>query len=246
MKKNILFLILVFLIPPFSAPAQDKITVAVAASFMPAFKEMAADFEEQTGVKVEAAYSTADHLFRQIQEGVSYDVFLSEDERRPDLLQQEGWSEGSFIYARSQTVLWSANEHFCKAANWRNALQNKEIKKIGMANPLTAPDGAAAKTALQKAGLWEALQDKLFRQGDDTRPFPDAGAHRVDVGFYALSEVSVRPGKAGCHYEIPEAPAIVQAGCILKKTKNKLCAELFMVYMLSDQTIPFKKKYGYR
>ena len=42
--------ILIILMCPFSVGAQEKISVAVAANFISAFIEMAADFEEKTGV----------------------------------------------------------------------------------------------------------------------------------------------------------------------------------------------------
>ncbi len=138
---------------PFSALAQEKISVGVAANFISAFKEIAADFEAKTGVKVEATFSSTGNLYSQIKNGAPYDMFLSADEKRPDLLQKEGWTEGTFIYARGQAILWSANKDFCKAATWQDALKNNQIKKIAIANPVTAPYGAAAKVALQKAGI---------------------------------------------------------------------------------------------
>jgi len=246
MKKYILVFILFFLILPVSVPAEDKISVAVSDHFISAFKEIAADFEETTGVKVQATFSSAGNLYNRIKNGVSYDVFLSSDEKQPDLLQKEGFSEGSFIYAHNRIVLWSAREDFCKAANWRDALQDQRIKKIAIADPLTTSHGFTTKTALQKAELWEALQGKLVNSRNTDQSFLDAASRRVDAGFGSLSALPSLQGIRGCHYEIPEAPAILMAGCILKNAKNKICAELFMVYMLSDRPVPIKKKYGYR
>ncbi len=231
---------------PNQALAQDKISVAVAANFISAFKEIAADFEEKTGVKIEATFSSTGNLYSQIKNGAPYDVFLSADEQRPDLLQKEGLTEGTFIYARGQAILWSADKDFCKAPTWRDALKNDKIKKIAIANPLTAPYGASAKAALQKAGLWDALQGKLVNGQDIAQTFQYASTQAVDAGFCALSAAVSSQGKAGCYYDLPEAPAIVQAGCVLKNTKNKTCAEMFRVYMMSDPAAQIKKKYGYR
>lgn len=246
MKKKHMPLILLIIFLPFSSPAQDKISVAVEAGFISAFREIAADFEEKTGVKVEATFSPAANLFGQIKNGAPYDIFLSDDERQPDLLQKEGITEGAFIYARGPTILWSVNKDFCKAANWQDALKNGKIKKVALADPLTAPYGISAKAALQKAGLWGVLKGKLVNGEDVSRSFQYASTRAVDAGFCALAAASSPQGRAGCYYEIKEAPVVVQAGCILKNAGNKICAELFTAYMMSGQAAPIKMKYGYR
>ena len=247
MKKTILVVMMLsILAAPFHVFAQDKLSVAVAANFISAFKEIAAAFEEQTGVKVEATFSSTGNLYSQIKNGAPYDVFLSADEQRPDLLQKEGWTDGTFIYARGQAILWSADPNFCKAPTWQEALKNNRIKKISIANPVTAPYGAAAKAALQKTGLWDALQDKLVNGQDIAQAFQYASTQAVDAGFCALSAAASPQGKNGCFFSIPEAPDIVQAGCILKKSKNQKSAELLMAYLLGADAAKTKKKYGYR
>ncbi|NLA40958.1 MAG: molybdate ABC transporter substrate-binding protein [Smithella sp.] len=226
--------------------AEEKISVAAAANFISAFKEIAVAFEEQTGVKVEATFSSTGNLYSQIKNGAPYDVFLAADEKRPDLLHQEGWADGTFIYARGQAILWSADPNFCKAPTWQEALKSDKIKKIAIANPVTAPYGAAAKAALQKAGLWDGLEKKLVFGESIAQAFQYASTSAVDAGFCALSAAASPQGKNGCFFSIPEAPDIVQAGCVLKKSKNKKCAELFMAYLLCADAAKIKEKYGYR
>ena len=145
--------ILIILMSPFSALAQEKISVAVAANFISAFKEIAADFEAKTGVKVEATFSSTGNLYSQIKNGAPYDLFLSADEERPDLLQKEGWTEGTFIYARGQAILWSANKDFCKAATWQDALKNNQIKKIAIANPADRSLRCGGKSGTAKSRI---------------------------------------------------------------------------------------------
>jgi molybdate transport system substrate-binding protein len=244
--RIVIALILIILLSPFSALAQEKISVAVAANFISAFKEIATDFEAKTGVKVEATFSSTGNLYSQIKNGAPYDIFLSADEQRPDLLQKEGWTQGVFIYARGQAILWAANQDFCKAATWQEALKNGQIKKIAIANPLTAPYGTAAKAALQKAGLWDTLQSKLVNAQDIAQSFQYASTEAVDAGFCALSATASPQGKSGCFFNIPEAPDIVQAACVAKKAKNKKGAELFAAFLTTEQAAKIKMKYGYR
>ncbi len=247
MKKIFLILVLITsaLMIPLQTPAQDKISVAVEATFISAFKEMAADFEEKTGVKVDAAFASSGHLYRQIKSGVPYDVFLSGDEQRPELLQKEGWTEGTFIYARGKTILWSARKDLCKAVSWQEALKDRRIKKIALANPQAEPSGAAAKVAMQKAELWDGLQPKLVNVSDVTEVFQHANASTVDAGFLTASSAAGLQGENGCFLHIPEAPDIIHAACISKNSANKICTELFMIYMMSERAAGIKNKYGY-
>ncbi|MDD4240016.1 MAG: molybdate ABC transporter substrate-binding protein [Smithellaceae bacterium] len=246
MKKSFLLLMVLMFLLPVSVSAQEKLSVAVAANFISAFKEIAADFESKTGVKIEATFASTGNLYSQIQNGAPYDVFLSADEQRPDLLQKQGATDGIFIYARGQAILWSADKNFCKAASWQDALTNEKIRKLSIANTATAPYGTAAMTALKKTGQWEALQGKLVIAQSVAQSFQYAATQSVDAGFCALSAAAGAEGKKGCYYAIPEAPEVVQAGCILKSTKNKICAELFLSYMMSDPAAQIKKRYGYR
>lgn len=247
MKNYRLSVVLILLmLTPFPVLAQEKISVAVAANFASAFKEIAVDFEAKTGVKVEAAFASTGSLYNRIKSGESYDMFLSADEQRPDLLQKEGWTEGAFIYARGKVILWSASKNFCKAATWWDALKNNQIKKIAIADPLIAPYGAAAKVALQKVGLWDALQNKLVNTQDIAQSFQYASTSSVNVGFCAFSDTVSPQGKNGCFFNIPEAPDIVQAACVAKNARNKINAELFAAYLLCDDALKIRMKHGYR
>jgi len=248
MKKicRIVILVLSIFLVPLNLPAQDKITVAVAANFISAFQEIAADFEAKTGVKVNATFSSTGNLYSQIKNGAPYDLFLSADEKRPEILQKEGLTQEIFIYARGQVILWSAGKDFCKTGNWREALKNEQIKKIAIANPVTAPYGAAAKAALQKAGLWDAVQNKLVNAQDIAQSFQYANTTAVEAAFCALSVTASPQGEGGCFFNIPEAPDIIQSACIIKNTKNRVKAELFAAFLLSDQAVKIKTKYGYR
>ena len=64
-KRFAIALIMMILMSPFSVAAQEKISVAVAANFISAFKEIAEDFEKKTGVKAEGTFSSTGNLYSQ-------------------------------------------------------------------------------------------------------------------------------------------------------------------------------------
>ena len=247
-KKRILILILILSIfaMPINVVAQDKISVAVASNYISAFKEIVADFEAKTKIQVEATFSSTGNLYSQIVNGAPYDLFLSADEERPAILSKDGLAEKPIIYARGRVILWSANKDFCKAATWQDSLKSARIKKIAISNPATAPYGAAAKVALQKAGLWDNLQSKLVNAQDIAQSFQYANTSAVDAGFCSLSAAASSEGKSGCFFIIPEAPDIVQSACVLKRTKNRIGVERFAEFLLLPAVKNIKMKFGYR
>ena len=173
-------------------------------------------------------------------------MFLSADEERPAKLNKDGAADTPFIYAKGQAVLWSANKDFCKAKTWQDALKNEQVKKIAIANTQTAPYGAAAKKALEKAGMWDALQTKLVNAQDIAQSFQYASTSAVDAGFCAMSATVSAEGKKGCFFVINEAPEIIQSACILKRTTNRAAVEKFVEFLNSPAAKEIKVKYGYR
>ena len=249
MKKMIsgLFSILLtaMFMNPGGAVAQEKLHVAVAANFTRPFKELAAIYEAKKGIKVESAFTSSGSLYNQIVNGAPYDLFLSADEKRPLLLAKNGVAEKPFVYARGQVVLWSARKDFCAAENWKEALRGCQ-QNIAMANPKTAPYGLAAMTALQQAGLWASLEAKIVIAQTIAQSFHYASTEAVSAGFCALSGALSDNGRKGCFFAMEEAPPIIQASCVLKRTKNSEAAHDFAQFLVSDEARQVKERFGYR
>ena len=242
----VILLYLALSIDPIAATEQEKIYGGVAANYIPVFNELSQSFKKKTGVKIEATFTSSGNVYNQIINGAPYDLFLSAHEERPDRLHKEGLSYKPFIYARGRVILWSAKNDLCNSKDWRIALEGKNIKKIAIANPETAPYGLAAKKALRKAGLWDLLNPKIVYSQDITQAFQYASTGAVDAGFCALSALYSKQGQAGCHYTIEEAPLIIQSACVLKRTKNRTVIEKFVAFLNSTEGVKIKEKYGYR
>jgi molybdate transport system substrate-binding protein len=119
------------------------------------------------------------------------------------------------------------------------------VKKITMANPKTAPYGAAAEVALKKSGLAESTSGKLVFAQNIAQSFQYASTGSVDAGFCALSAVLSEEGRKGCSFAVNEAPPITQSACLLKRTTHKKNAEALLRFLASPETAAVKKKYGY-
>jgi len=231
---------------PFLLAAEERLHLAVAANFMQPMQKITVLFEKKTKVKIETTYASTGKLYSQIVNGAPYDVFLSADEERPNLLYQTGISEKPFIYARGQVILWSVHKEFCKAENWSEAVRNKKIRKISIANVKTAPYGTMSMMALQKAGLWDSLQPKMVFAQDVAQSFQYASTESVDLGFCAFSAAFSDEGKKGCFHIVHEAPMVLQAACVVKQSKNIAAARQFVDFLGSSEVNATKKSFGYQ
>jgi molybdate transport system substrate-binding protein len=245
-KRILLVMLLHLFLFAGPAPAKENINIAVAANFITAFKEIAWSFEAKTGISVEATYSSTGQIYAQIMSGAPYDLFLSADQEKPELLHRAGRADIPFVYATGQVVLWTTRHDLCGAGNWREVLAKPGLKKIAVANPKTAPYGAAATDPLRKAGILEHVQGKLVYAQTIAQTFQYAATGSVDAGFCALSSTLSEEGRKGCFFSVDEAPPIVQSACLLKRTTRKKATEEFIRFLSSPEADSVKKKYGYR
>jgi molybdate transport system substrate-binding protein len=230
--------------PGFSHAA-DGLKAAVAANFMVPFQEIAAAFEEQTKIKLEATYSSTGNLYGQIINGAPYDVFLSADEEMPRLLFEKGLGEKPLLYATGRVVLWGTGKEICGAKNWKEALKRPGVRRIAIANPVTAPYGAAAEAALKSGGLWTGIEGRLVTAQNVGQSFQYAVTGGADGAFCALSAALSEPGAKGCHYPIAEAPSIRQAAILLARTTRKSDASRLIIFLNTPKATDIKKRYGY-
>jgi molybdate transport system substrate-binding protein len=248
MKMKRIFLVMLLHLFLFTGPAlaKEKINVAVAANFVTAFQEIARSFEAKTGISVEATYASTGQLYAQIMSGAPYDLFLSADQEKPDLLHRAGQADVPFVYATGHVVLWTIRKDLCGSKNWREVMASPTLKKIAVANPKTAPYGAASMTALKNTNILENVQDRLVFAQNIAQAFQYAATGSVDVGFIALSSTLSEEGRQGCFFSVDEAPPIVQSACLLKRTTRQKAAGEFIRFLSSDEANAVKKKYGYR
>jgi molybdate transport system substrate-binding protein len=144
--------------------APTPLRVAAAADLQTSLPGIVADFERAHSLKVDLVFGASGQLAQQVEAGAPFDLFLSANRKFVDDLETSGLvkARSSRPYAVGSLVLvWG--EHAGGSIATLSDLARPEIKKVAIANPATAPYGAAAEQALRKAGLLESLGPKLVR-----------------------------------------------------------------------------------
>ena len=97
-----------------TATLADEVQVAVAANFTAPARQIAAEFEQDTGHKALLSFGGTGKFYAQIRNGAPFEVLLAADDTTPARLEGEGAAvAGSrFTYAIGRLVLWSAKPGF--------------------------------------------------------------------------------------------------------------------------------------
>ena len=227
-----------------------ELRIAAAADLKFAMDELAEHYEKQAAVKVSTTYGSSGNFFSQIQSGAPFDLFFSADIEYPRKLDAGGLVEQGtlYVYAVGRIVIWmpaKANIDLAKLG-WK-ALLLAEIQKISIANPAHAPYGRAAVAALQRAGIYEKVRDKLVYGENISQAAQFVQSGNAQAGIVALS-LAISPAmQDGKHWEVPadSYPPIVQGAVILKTARDKEAARAFTAFVKGDVGQKTLERYGF-
>ncbi len=230
---------------------QTTLTVAAAADLQPALRQIAAAYEEQSGLRLRLVFGSSGGLTTQIENGAPYDVFLSADTSYPNRLVAENLAvrDSMTVYAAGKLVLWAHQNPRLdiRALGWR-ALATPEIHRIAIANPKFAPYGKAAVTALSRLNLYEAMQTELVLGENvaEAAQFVISGNAQVAILPLSLARTPEMM-RLGQYVELPADSygPIQQAGVVLRKSKNQKAAESFLEYLKSKAAEGVLQRWGF-
>ncbi|MBE9532189.1 MAG: molybdate ABC transporter substrate-binding protein [Proteobacteria bacterium] len=244
--------LLFFSVLPLNARADGGvITVAVASNALRPLSEIAGAFEESSGVKVRIVHGSTGKLYAQITQGAPFDIFLSADRLRPSLLIEKGFAKAgsSFTYAKGVLALWTSRKDLKLAELGLEVFYDQRVKKIAIANPVTAPYGRAAMDVViggyvSKHGGRNADVERKIVYGESvSQAFSYARTGNADVAITSLSTIY---GQSGESLEIDESfySLIVQDGVILNDAAEETTA--FKEFLFGKEATDIFIRYGYR
>jgi molybdate transport system substrate-binding protein len=173
-----------------AAVAAADVRVAAASDLKFALAELAAQYERQTGQRVQPNLGSSGNFAQQIRQGLPVDLFMSADEAFVFQLADAGLTQDrGVLYAlgRIAAVVPAASPIELDAqlrglrAGWGS------VTSFALANPEHAPYGRAAQQALGRLGLWELAKTRLVLGENiaQTTQFVTSGA--AQAGITALS-----------------------------------------------------------
>lgn len=231
----------------------ESITVAAAASLRLALPDIAAAFHEAGNPSPTLVFGASGSLARQIEHGAPYDVFASADEAWVKRLIEQGliaadslatYAEGVLALAVS-TPDWPAGSDATLDATALRLLLRSRFRVIAIANPALAPYGNAAREALRRAGLWDALQPRIV-YGDNVRQVltyletGNAEAALLAASLLHEAQGNWRPIAGSLHGPIRQTVGV------LARSPRARQARRFVAFLFREQSRAILRRYGLR
>ncbi len=233
-----------FMLSAAPAALAGETQVAVAANFTAPAKDIAAAFKDKTGHEAALSFGASGQFYAQIQQGAPFQVFLSADADRPKAAVEAGLAvaDSRFTYAIGKLVLWSKSLDVTKGDE---ALKANAFDKLAIANPKSAPYGAAAIEAMTKLGVYDAIQPNIVQGASIGQAFEFVDTGNAELGFVALSQLA--SVTAGSRWLVPQtlyAP-IRQDAVLLKTGADDEASKAFLAFLKGPEARAIIAKYGY-
>ena len=223
--------------PVSSRVEYHTIVVASASSMKPVLERIAKNFNNKTSNQVELVLGSSGLLARQIESGAPFDVYISANRAYMDDLRKRGLVIEANPYASGIIVLIG------KAATLEG-LKRPAIKTVAIANPDTAPYGAAAQEALENAGILKDIKSKLIVSENVAQAYDFVKTGNADAGIVALSlakDTEMEYSRIDKEFYSP----IEQWAGIVEWSESTSTARAFIDYLRSEPVQAVLEKHGF-
>lgn len=238
--------------------AADVPAVAASADMTFALTEMANSFSRQTNKQVRLVFGASTTLAQQIAEHGGYEIFLAADEAGAQSLAQAGKTtdEGK-LYGVGRIVVFVPDRRNGPARKksapitgglpgLKAAVESGQLKHLAVPDPEKCPYGRAAREALQEAGIWTLLGDRLTITEDAEKAAQLAFAGKVDAAVLPLS-LGISPiAQSKGHFDVIDVKMhrTIRQRMVLMADAGET-AKFFYGYLQSPVAKDILRRYGY-
>ncbi|MFA7571386.1 MAG: molybdate ABC transporter substrate-binding protein [Sulfurimonadaceae bacterium] len=227
-----------------------QINIAVAANVSYAIGDLIKEFNKTNpNTEVLVTLGSSGKLTAQIKNGAPYHLFMAANMKFPQSLYEENMAiTKPIVYAQGSLAMLSSKE--LDFSHGIEIVAQKEIEKIAIANPKTAPYGAAALEAITNAKLLSSVESK-FVYAESISQTVSYAITAADIGFIAKS--SLYSDKMSMYKENVNWASVdsnlytpIDQGVVLTSmAKENAEAKAFYEFILSQKAKEIFKEYGY-
>jgi molybdate transport system substrate-binding protein len=234
-----------------STPPQDEsgtLVVAAASDLAKVGPVLQVAFRRVTGYEVTFSYGASGQLAEQIRRGAPFDVYLPAARSYCEALERDALIEGRCeAYALGRLVAWSRE----LALQSLDELAQEDGLRIALANPQYAPYGQAAQQALERAGVWNAVQPRVVFADSVSHAFQMAKTGNADVALVAIALIKDEGGNSlavdpALHEPIEQMAAIVRSSAkIVRSSAKKEAARALVDFLTGLESRRILETYGF-
>jgi len=140
----------------------EAVTAAAASSLRPVLERLRRDYRRHHDAEVRLVYAASGTLVQQILHGAPYALFFGAAPEFLRPLEDAGRiCQGPVVIGRGRLALYVPKGAGIPLDPSLAALKRAPLRRLAIADPALAPFGRLARRALEKAGVWQALQERL-------------------------------------------------------------------------------------
>jgi molybdate transport system substrate-binding protein len=246
MLKRVIFAVMVLSMSLFAG----QINIAVAANVSYAIGDLIKEFNKTNPhTEVLVTLGSSGKLTAQIKNGAPFHLFMAANMKFPQALYDEKMAiTKPIVYAQGSLAMLSSKE--LDFSQGIEIVAQKEIEKIAIANPKTAPYGAAALEAITNAKLLSSVESK-FVYAESISQTVSYAITAADIGFIAKSSMysdKMSKYKENVNWASVDSSLytpIDQGVVLTSMAKENLEAKAFYEFILSSKAKEIFKEYGY-
>ena len=223
-----------------------EIFVFAAASLTDALKEVAPEYELESGDKLVFNFAGSNALARQIKEGAPADVFFSADEIQMDNLDKAGLIEPATRDDLLSNTLVIVVPEDGPSELTLAALGEPALKRLALADPKSVPAGVYAREYLARLGLWKAVEPKIVPTENVRGALAAVESGNVEAVIVYKTDAAISKSVRIVHEAAPaEGPRIVYPVAVVKDSRNAGASWKFFEYLKSEPALAVFRKFGF-
>ncbi len=224
---------------------RGTVRIAAAADTAKAFEELGKAYQVKTGIEPIFTFGSSGLLSKQIQQGAPFFLFASASADYATSAVESGHCDkaSQISYARGRLVVWMPRG--APPLKQLADLASPEWKRIAIANPEHAPYGKAAEQALQKAGVWDQVKDKIVFGENVQATLQYAQTKNADAALVALSLAVVNDGGASLPIDPSMHDPLDQVLVVCGIGKEADDARAFAAFLASPDGREIMTRYGF-
>jgi molybdate transport system substrate-binding protein len=224
-----------------------EITVFAAASLTDSLKEIAANYEKQSGDKIIFNFGASSLLALQIKAGAPADIFFSADEAQMNMLAKKGLIDSATrksILGNSLVVVVPSNSALQIKSG--SDLTNADVRLLALADPQAVPAGVYVKAWLEKLRLWPAIEPKVVPTENVRAALAAVASGNVDAGVVYKTDAAISKNvKIACEVPRADGPDISYPMALVKGLPQPEAAKKFLDYLSSEAAGQVFKQFGF-
>jgi len=220
---------------PVAGAQAAELIVSAAASLGNALREASKAHQlAHPGREVVLNFAASDVLLAQIAKGAPVDVFVAADTDAMDRAQkQDLLAPGTRRVLLRNTLVLIVPATAAVGLARLEHLKDAGVRRIAIGNPASVPAGRYARGALQRTGLWAALEPKLIPTQNVRQALDYVARGEVDAGLVYATDAAILPGKVRVVAQIATPVPIVYPAAVVAGTRHRAAAEAYLQHLAS-------------